>query len=79
MQLNVKIFASLAEQTGLTETTLEAHKLTTVQDVWGRATGHQALPENTLCAINMSDAHLDDSISDADEIAFFPPVTGGSI
>jgi len=78
MQLNVKFFASLAEQTGLTEITVEAHELTTVLNVWDVATGHQALPDNTLCAINMNHAHFDDTISDGDEIAFFPPVTGGS-
>jgi molybdopterin synthase sulfur carrier subunit len=77
MQLNVKFFASLSEQTGITETTVNAGNNATVQDVWKLATGDQAMPVNTLCAINMTYARLDDSISDGDEIAFFPPVTGG--
>lgn len=78
MQLNVKFFASLAEQTGLTAITVEAQNLRTVREVWEHATGQQTMPDNTLCAINMAHAHLDDNISDGDEIAFFPPVTGGS-
>ena len=78
MQINVKFFASLSEQTGLAETTVETDNPVTVQDVWELSTGGQTMPVNTLCAINMAYAHLDDSISDGDEVAFFPPVTGGN-
>ena len=77
MQLKVKFFASLSEQTGLTETSVDAGSPATVLDTWNLATGDQTLPVNILCAINMAYARLDDSVSDGDEIAFFPPVTGG--
>ena len=77
MQLKVKFFASLSEQTGLTETSVDADSPATVLDAWNLATGDQTLPVNILCAINMAYARLDDSVSDGDEIAFFPPVTGG--
>jgi molybdopterin synthase sulfur carrier subunit len=77
MQLKVKFFASLSEQTGLTETTVTAASEATVLDVWNLATGNQTMPANTLCAINMSYARPQDHASADDEIAFFPPVTGG--
>ena len=78
MQIKVKFFASLSEQTGLAETTVVIDDPATVQDVWKLATGDQTMPVNTLSAINMAYAQLDDSISNGDEVAFFPPVTGGN-
>ncbi|WP_373080192.1 MoaD/ThiS family protein [Zhongshania sp.] len=33
--------------------------------------------ENTLCAVNQDIATDDDRIVDGDEVAFYPPVTGG--
>ena len=77
MQLNVKFFASLAEQTGLNDIALDEPRLTTVADVWDRATGNKPRPANTLCSINLVHARFDDRVQDGDEIAFFPPVTGG--
>jgi molybdopterin synthase sulfur carrier subunit len=35
------------------------------------------LPPNTLAAVNMEYAELTQSVRDGDEVAFFPPVTGG--
>jgi molybdopterin synthase sulfur carrier subunit len=32
---------------------------------------------NLMCALNQELCHLDQTIEDFDEIAFFPPVTGG--
>ena len=79
MSLEVRFFASLREQVGLSETTLDAASVKTVQDVWQQATNGQAVPDNTLCAINMDYVRLDATVKDGDEVAFFPPVTGGSL
>ncbi len=35
------------------------------------------LPGNILAAVNMDYVELDSNVKDGDEIAFFPPVTGG--
>jgi len=35
------------------------------------------MPDNTLCAVNQSQADAQFSVRDGDEVAFFPPVTGG--
>ena len=35
------------------------------------------MPDNVLAAVNMVYAGLDAVVQDGDEVAFFPPVTGG--
>ncbi len=40
---------------------------------WDSALG----AENILCAVNQVQAAHSDAIGDGDEVAFFPPVTGG--
>lgn len=77
MHVKIKFFASLSEYTRLAETTVAASSGATVKDAWDLATGNLAMPDNTLCAINMDYARLDSRICDGDEVAFFPPVTGG--
>jgi molybdopterin synthase sulfur carrier subunit len=49
----------------------------TVYDVWHCANIGTEIPENILAAVNMDYASLDFVIVDGDEVAFFPPVTGG--
>jgi len=38
----------------------------------------QPLPDNVLAARNMEYVKVDCTLADGDEVAFFPPVTGGS-
>ena len=77
MSINVQFFASLREQTGKSDITLPYDKSLDVKTVWIRATDSMDMPDNTLCAINMEYVKLDAAVNDDDEIAFFPPVTGG--
>ncbi len=49
----------------------------TVEQVWNTVTSQTPLPGNLLCAVNMEYVSLLQSVSDGDEVAFFPPVTGG--
>ncbi len=75
MSIQVKFFASLREQVGLSDTEINAAD--TVSDAWLMATGQQDLPARILVAVNLDYATLDTPIKDGDEVAFFPPVTGG--
>jgi len=77
MSINVQFFASLRELLGKQQTNLEFEPSLTVSHVWTRACDGIAMPDNTLCAINMEYVKTDAIVSDGDEVAFFPPVTGG--
>jgi molybdopterin synthase sulfur carrier subunit len=50
----------------------------TVADVWARVAPEQPLGGQVLMAVNMDYAQADQPVSDGDEVAFFPPVTGGA-
>jgi len=77
MSINVQFFASLREQLGKQQTTIEFAKVTDVYSVWSLASSGLTMPDNTLCAINMEYAKPETLVTDGDEVAFFPPVTGG--
>lgn len=76
MTIEVKFFASLREQLGQSDLTLEDASVMTVADVWQQSTA-QAMPANVLMAVNMEYVQADHPVRDGDEVAFFPPVTGG--
>ena len=77
MAIIVRYFASLKERVGLAEQTIDADAIATVGDVWKCANPAHALPGNLLAAVNMEYADFDTPVKDGDEVAFFPPVTGG--
>lgn len=77
MAIRVRYFASLRERMGRAEDRLDAGRITTVEDVWREVSGETALPVNTLMAVNMQYADSAQRVCDGDEVAFFPPVTGG--
>lgn len=77
MPIQVRFFASLKEQLGKPEQNVNAEGIQTVEDVWKRVSQEQFLPEHILSAVNMDYADANTPVSDGDEVAFFPPVTGG--
>ena len=77
MSINVQFFASLRELLGKQQDTIDFSDGLDVNAVWQRASNDSAMPDNTLCAINMEYVKADAKVSDGDEVAFFPPVTGG--
>ena len=77
MSITIKYFASLRESLGRGEDTLVPSASGTVADVWSQATGGERLPDNVLVAVNLEYVDRDHPVRDGDEVAFFPPVTGG--
>lgn len=77
MTITVKFFASLRETLDRDTISLDASDAATAADVWRIATDDHEFPNNTLIAINMEYANAEHAVHDGDEVAFFPPVTGG--
>ena len=82
--IKVLFFARLREQLGTAELELPWNAdidsvqglqqyLAAYRDNWGEFLG----AENILCAVNQVQADAGQAIADGDELAFFPPVTGG--
>jgi sulfur-carrier protein len=77
MAIKIRYFASLRERQGRAEDTVAFDPSLTVRGVWRRVNDNQALPVNVLASVNMEYVDLDSIVQDGDEVAFFPPVTGG--
>jgi len=77
MAITVKLFAHLRERYGTSETEVEPDAERTVLDVWTAVTGEAEMPRHVLAAVNLDYAEADAPVADGDEVAFFPPVTGG--
>ncbi len=77
MSINIYYFASLREMLAKSEDFLEIKQNITVTEVWEKVNPKTAMPDNTLIAVNMEYVSLTDSVKAGDEVAFFPPVTGG--
>ena len=82
MAIQVKYFASLKERLGrdadeVSAEEISSGKASTVADVWNKVVNGEPMPVNTLCAINLEYVKPDATVRDGDEVAFFPPVTGG--
>lgn len=77
MSIKVRYFASLREKMGRCEENIVLENIETVSDVWKCVSDGEALPDRLLCAINLDYVAPDAKVQDGDEVAFFPPVTGG--
>lgn len=77
MTVKVKLFASMREYLDLDEIEIAIDNINDVTDVWRAIAGDKPMPDNTLCAVNLQHTSEDAPIADGDEVAFFPPVTGG--
>jgi len=81
--IKVIFFAALREQLGCGGTEVNANSVTTVAEVktalglqnseWQNYLANNSL----LCAVNHQMVNEEYSVKAGDEVAFFPPVTGG--
>jgi molybdopterin synthase sulfur carrier subunit len=83
MSITIRFFASLREEIGDNKTldsnqlaALSTNSRITTANIWNNFTDKE-LSENILISVNMEYVDASHTIKDGDEIAFFPPVTGG--
>ncbi len=81
MQINVKFFAIVRERLGESEMTLDMPEGSTIADARTRidefAGPIAPLVQRSMTMLNQEYAGPEDVLSDGDEIAFIPPVSGG--
>lgn len=77
MTLTVRFFASLRESMGCREVEVDAALAETAGGAWRIATGGRPIPDHVLVAVNLEYTDLEAPVRAGDEVAFFPPVTGG--
>ena len=77
MDIKVRFFASLRDRMGRSEDNVTFDKdAVTVADVWNQISG-EPIPQSILVAVNMEYTDANHTVKSGDEVAFFPPVTGG--
>lgn len=78
MNVKIKYFASMRDRMGRGEDMLQFDRdQVTVAEVWEKIGAQEHLPNNTLIAVNQEYTDKSQVLRHGDEIAFFPPVTGG--
>jgi molybdopterin converting factor subunit 1 len=81
MRVTVKLFARLRDIAGAAELARDVAPGATIRDVWRNLAVE--FPEfdryerSISSAVNADYARMDRKLSDGDEIAFLPPVSGG--
>jgi molybdopterin converting factor subunit 1 len=79
--VRIRFFARLRELAGVENEALQVAPGSTLRDVYGALRArHGSLPslEGVRGAVNQEFAGWEDMISDGDEVAFIPPVSGGA-
>lgn len=79
--VTVRFFARYAELTGCESAAVAVPAVATVGDVLERVRetvpGARELPARPLAALNLRQVKLDARVSDGDEVALLPPLSGG--
>ena len=75
--ISVRYFAGLRERLGRKEDRIPAEGVSCAADAWAAANGGEPPPASVLMAVNKQYGNAQSAVKDGDEVAFFPPVTGG--
>jgi molybdopterin converting factor subunit 1 len=82
MRVTVRLFARLRDLVGAAELARQVDPTASVAEVWGDLVREfPALAPYTSSvsgAVNAEYARMDAPVADGDEVAFLPPVSGGS-
>jgi molybdopterin synthase catalytic subunit len=82
MELEIRLFATLKDRVGKATISVTLSEPSTVQDLLAEVVGEypELAPSisSLLVAVNRAYADEDTSLNPGDEIAFFPPVSGGA-
>jgi molybdopterin synthase catalytic subunit/molybdopterin converting factor small subunit len=82
MQITVKLFGAVREAAGAKELSLELAVGARPADIWGQLASEYPATEplgmRLAVAVNLEVSDMDAELHDGDEVAFLPPVSGGS-
>lgn len=81
MEMTILLFASLQEKTGTARLAIAGEELGSVSEVYDRLVAKYpelaGQRDRVLVAVNGRYASWQDRVEENDEVAFFPPVSGG--
>jgi molybdopterin converting factor small subunit len=80
LRIRVLLFGSYAEALSFDQLELSLEHASSVGDAVERLRllpGGDRLPRRPLCALNLSQAKLDQPLAPGDELAILPPLAGG--
>ena len=77
MSIKVKFFARMRDEAGMSSGEVAYIEGISTADIWSQLTSDVDFPESVMVAVNMEYISGEPKLKDGDELAFFPPVTGG--
>jgi len=77
MKIHIKYFASIRDLTGKDAEDLDVKENISAKELWKLIIKETNFSAKVYIAVNHEYVDVDYILNDGDEIAFFPPVTGG--